>query len=187
MTGNGQHVTVPAGKDVVVGLIDVYEATPGNVDVIKKITGSGAGQQGEIAILVACGGPVNNFVIRIPAHTPATTVSRFINNIPAGSHCVVSETATGRTDAVAVAAHGGGQTVSVPAAATATAHLTDSFTAVASSPPAASSPALAATGTGGNASWLATWAVIAMLAGGMLLAGESRWRRRSSGKPPAAN
>ena len=91
VTGNGQHVTVPSGKDVVVGLIDVYEATPGNVDVIKEITGSGAGQQGEIAILVACGGPVNNFVMRIPAHTPASSVSRFINNIPAGSDCLVSE------------------------------------------------------------------------------------------------
>ena len=140
------------------GLIDVYEATRGNVDVIKEITGSGAGQQGEIAVLVACGGPVNNFVMRIPAHTPVGSVSRFITNIPAGSDCLVSEPITGRTDAVAVAAHGGGQTVSVAADGTATAHLTDRFTAVAApSSPAAASPALAATGSGGNVSALATW------------------------------
>jgi hypothetical protein len=171
VTGDGQHVTVPAGKDVVVGLIDVYEAAPGNLHVIKNITGAAAGQQDDIAILVACGGPVNDFVLRIPAGAPAGSVSRFFDNIPAGAKCVVSETATGGSSAVAVTAHGGGQTVQVPANGTATANLTDSFSAV---------TALAATGSGGNVPALVAWAVIAIASGGLALAIESRWRRRSS-------
>ena len=135
VTGDNQQVTVPPGDVVVVGLIDVYESTPGSLHVSKTIAGPAAGQQGEIAILVSCGGVVYDFAFHIPAGTAAGTVSRFFNELPAGAACTVTETQNGHTDTGGGAGQGSGQTAVIPADGTATATLTDSFTAVASSPP----------------------------------------------------
>ena len=127
VTGNNQKVTVPPGEVVVVGLIDVYVSTPGSLHVSKTIAGPGAGHQGEIAILVACGGAVHNYAFLIPAGTAAGTVTRFINELPAGAACTITETQNGHTDTVAVTAQGGGQTAVIPADGTATASLTNTF------------------------------------------------------------
>ena len=70
VSGNGQNVTVPAGKVVSVSLMDVYQGTPGFLKVTKTIAGRAARKHGRIAILVACGGPLYDFVFRIPARTP---------------------------------------------------------------------------------------------------------------------
>ena len=69
VAGNGQTVTVPAGKVVPVNLIDVYQGTPGFLKVAKTIAGRAARQHGRIAILVACGGPLNDFAFLIRAGT----------------------------------------------------------------------------------------------------------------------
>ena len=128
VTGDNQQVTVPAGDVVVVGLIDVYESTPGSLHVSKTIAGPAAGQQGEIAILVSCGGVVYDFAFHIPAGTAAGTVSRFFNELPAGAACTVTETQNGHTDTGGRGAgQGSGQKVVIPADGTATASLTDSF------------------------------------------------------------
>ncbi len=127
VTGDNQQVTVPPGDVVVVGLIDVYESTPGSLHVSKTIAGPAAGQQGQIAILVSCGGVVYDFAFLIPAGTAAGTVSRFFNELPAGAACTVTETQNGRTDTVAGTGQGSGQTMDIPADGTASASLTDSF------------------------------------------------------------
>jgi Domain of unknown function (DUF5979)/Thioester domain len=144
ITGNGQSVTIPAGTVVPVSLMDVYdEGSPseggdvvpgpptveatGSLTVIKHITGPAARHHGRIAILVTCGGPVEDFVFEIPAGTGPGSVTRRFNNIPAGVRCAVTETADGHTNAVAVVASGG-RTVTIPATGSATVRLTDSFT-----------------------------------------------------------
>ncbi len=131
VTGDNQEVTVPAGHVVVVGLIDVYETAVGSLHVSKTIAGPAAGQQGEIAVLVSCGGVVYDFAVHIPAGTAAGTVSRFFNELPAGATCTVTETQDGHTDPVAVVGQGSGQKVVIPADGVAAASLTDTFSSVA--------------------------------------------------------
>ena len=99
-------VTVPAGKVVPVSLIDVYQGTPGFLRVTKRIAGRAARLHGRIAILVACGGPLYDFVFRIHARTHAGSVSRWFAGLPARSRCTVTEVAAGRTGKVAVVAIG---------------------------------------------------------------------------------
>ena len=127
VAGNGQKVTVPAGKVVPVNLIDVYQGRPGFLKVTKTIAGRAARQHGRIAILVACGGPLHVYAFRIPAHTVAGSVSRFFDGLPAGSRCTVTEVAVGRTGKVTVVAIGKRQKVTIRANRRATVHLTDRF------------------------------------------------------------
>ena len=131
VTGDNQEVTVPAGHVVVVGLIDVYEKAVGSLHVSKTIAGPAAGQQGEIAVLVSCGGVVYDFAVHIPAGTATGTVSRFFNELPAGATCTVTETQDGHTDPVAVVGQGSGQKVVIPADGVAAASLTDTFSSAA--------------------------------------------------------
>jgi len=126
VSGNGQNVTVPAGQVVPVSLVDVYEGAPGSLIVTKKFRGSAAHQHGRIAILVACGGPVDVFSFVIPAHTGGS-VSRRFDGLPAGSRCTVTEVAAGRTARVTAVAIGKRQQVTIPANGTATVHITDKF------------------------------------------------------------
>ncbi len=130
VVGNGQNVTVPAGKVVVANLTDTYEATTGFLRVTKTITGRAAGHRGRIAILVACGGPLEAFAFRIAPRAHAGSVSRWFAGLPAGSRCTVVEVAVGRTSKVAVVAIGRRQKVTVRANRRATVHLTDRFSRI---------------------------------------------------------
>ena len=126
VAGNGQKVTVPAGKVVPVNVIDVYQGTPGSLKVTKTIAGRAARQHGRIAILVACGGPFHAYAFHIRAHV-AGSVSRYFNGLRAGSRCTVIEAANGHTARVAVVAKGSRKKVTIHANRRATAHLTDTF------------------------------------------------------------
>jgi hypothetical protein len=138
VSGDGQIATVPAGKVVAVSVMDAYERTPsvapevppgpsGSLRVTKTIAGPAAGQQGRIAILVACGGPLHTYAFRIPAHAHAGSVSRVFPGVSPGSRCTVTETADGQTSTVAVTATGKRKKVTIHANRTATVHLTDAF------------------------------------------------------------
>ncbi|HYB26198.1 MAG TPA: thioester domain-containing protein [Solirubrobacteraceae bacterium] len=136
VSGNGQTVTVPAGEVATVNVMDVYTRTPeiapdvpnGTLRVTKTIAGPAAGQQGSIAILVACGGPLRAYAYLIPAGTHAGSLSRVFPGLPAGTSCTVTETSDGHTDAVAVITTGRRKQATIPANGTATVHLTDTFT-----------------------------------------------------------
>ena len=93
--GSGQSVTVSAGQTVPVNVMDVYlqrtaESFPdvarppsGSLKVTKTIAGPSAGQQGPVAMDVACGGgPLHTFAFRIPAHTGPGPVSRVFPQPP---------------------------------------------------------------------------------------------------------
>ncbi|MBV9423865.1 MAG: thioester domain-containing protein [Solirubrobacterales bacterium] len=127
VSGDDQAVTIPAGRVVSVSLSDVYEGRTGSLKVTKTITGPAAGQHGRIAILVACGGSLNDFTFLIGARTGPGSVSRHFDNIPAGSRCTVTELVDGHTHNVAVVATGRHTTVTIGANTSATAHITDSF------------------------------------------------------------
>ena len=130
LVGNGQNVTVPAGKVISASLMDVYQGTPGFLKVTKRIAGRAARQHGRIAILVACGGPLYDFVFRIPARTRTGLVSRWFAGVPAGARCTVTEVAVGRTGKVAVVAIGKRQRVTIRADHSATVRVTDTFSRV---------------------------------------------------------
>ncbi len=64
----------------------------------------------------------------IPAGAAAGSTSQTYNDIPAGSICTATETATGDTSAVTTTITGdNGQPITVPAAATATRHITNTY------------------------------------------------------------
>ena len=128
VAGNNQMVTVSAGKVVPVSLSDVYQGTLGSLTVTKTIAGPAAHRHGGIAILVACGGPLNDFAFRIPSRV-AGAVPRYFNGLPAGSRCTVTESAEGGTARVAVAAKGKRKTVTIHPNGRAAAKITDRFAA----------------------------------------------------------
>ena len=138
VSGNGQKVTVPAGNVVPVNVVDAYELTPvpspdvpattnGFLKVTKTIAGPEAGRQGQIAILVTCGGPVHDYAFLIPAHHRAGSVSRVFAGLPVGSRCTVTETKKGKTGTVSVTASGKSRKVTIPANRGVTVHLMDTF------------------------------------------------------------
>jgi hypothetical protein len=137
VSGNGQKVTVPAGKVVPVNVIDVYQRPfilkdalqrpRGFLKVAKTLAGPAARQHGRIAILVACGGPQRTFAFLIRAHTAAGSVSRSFASLPAGSRCTVTETTNGHTATVTVVASSKRKRVTIRANGGATVHLTDRF------------------------------------------------------------
>ena len=128
-------MTVAAGLIAPVLFADVFTDAPGTLVVSKTIAGGGAGRQGQIAILVDCGQPLNQYAFTILANSPAGTLSRSFPDIPAGLTCTVTETANGATSAVAVTVTGSGQRIAIPAAGTATATLSDTVTAEAAVAP----------------------------------------------------
>ena len=92
VSGNGGNGTVPAGEVVPVNVMDVYERGPspvpdvvtGTLRVSKTIAGPAAGEQGRIAILVACGGPLRTYAVLIHAHGAAGTVLASFPTSPPG-------------------------------------------------------------------------------------------------------
>jgi TQXA domain-containing protein len=134
VAGSPQTVTVPTGSSQSAKLTDTYTATPGSLTVQKSITGSAAGQQGEVRISVDCGEgspTLDDFVI--PAGTkPGTagTISKTYSGIPAGAVCTATETEDGHTSTVVAVVKVGTDTATIPAAATGTVELSDAYTFV---------------------------------------------------------
>jgi Domain of unknown function (DUF5979) len=150
--GNNQTVTIPAGEVEAVSLTDVYDdgspvvevpEEPGSpavdatgiLTVIKDITGPAARDHGPIAILVACGGTLENFTFDIPAGRGTGSLTHHFDNIPSGLRCTVTETADGSTSKVSAAVMGGSHTVTIPATGSVTVHVTDKFTIRTAPPP----------------------------------------------------
>ncbi len=132
-------MTVPAGQTVPVNVMDVYlqrtaeqfpdvaQPPSGSLKVTKTIAGPSAGQQGPVAMNVACGGgPLHTFAFRIPADTGRGSVSRVFPNLPVGARCTVTETADGHTATVDVVATRRRE-ATIPVNGRATVHLTDTY------------------------------------------------------------
>ncbi len=184
--GNTHTATVAPATVIPVRFADLFTHSPGVLAVTKNITGTAAGTQGSIAILVDCGQSTSQFAILIPAKAPAGALSRSFNNIPAGSTCTVTELANGASGAVPVTTTGSGQQVTVLSAATATATVTNEVGGPAA--PATVEPesledtevapgTLPATGAGAATLRLLDGALAAIAVGGVMAAAGGRRRR----------
>lgn len=129
--GSGQTVTVAGGSSVDAVLTDTYGIAPGSLTVTKAIAGGAAGQQGPITISVTCNEngtdtPLPEFTIA--AGAAAGSTSRTYTGIPAGSVCTATETSTGDTSTITTTVTGDdGTPISIPAGATATAKITNTY------------------------------------------------------------
>ncbi|MCC9176004.1 thioester domain-containing protein [Arthrobacter sp. zg-Y179] len=122
-------VTIVSGTTATAAVTDTYTFTPGTLVVTKTNTGEAAGAQGEVTISVVCtldGTTVLDTTVTIPAGTITPEAAEF-PDLATGTSCTVTETADGSSDAVAVTVTGEG-TVTVPAASSVTAALTNDYT-----------------------------------------------------------
>jgi hypothetical protein len=168
-----QTVTVPAGGVVLVEITNTYTNAPGALVVTKTLAGAAAGQQGEVAILVHCGGPLHTFGFVIPAASAPGANPRSYDDIPAGTTCTVTEVVDGRTAAVSVVGVGSGQATVVPPGGTATLALTDTFQLLRAAG-TVTRPPLPATGGGGGGSDMVIIGIVAVVVGATLIAGARR-------------
>ena len=122
----GSPATIPAGDDTVVLLTNTYESAPGSLVVTKTITGSAAGEQGEVVLHVSCDNGLEQD-ITIPAGATGDT-STTIDDLPAGTTCTVTETTDGSTSYVYVTITGLGS-VAVFAGGLAAIDVTDRYEA----------------------------------------------------------
>ena len=127
VVGGTQTLTVPAAVTQTASITDTYSPAPGTVIVTKRLAGVAAGQQGLVGILVVCGKPLQVFAVVIPAKHAAGPVTQGFNGVGGGSRCLVAEVIDGHTGDLTVAAIGGRQRVTVPAAGVASVHMTDRF------------------------------------------------------------
>ncbi|MBV8954673.1 MAG: hypothetical protein JO179_11080, partial [Solirubrobacterales bacterium] len=127
VSGDGQHVTIPAGGTERVRITDIYRFVPGSLIVRKTIAGPAAGKQGEVRIHTVCNGRALTPDFVIPAGTPAGERTKRYDGIRVPAKCKVTETADGHTSSVSVVVEGSGQTVSVGPAEIATADISDTY------------------------------------------------------------
>ncbi len=102
---------------------------PGSLVVKKTIAGPAAGLQGPVVVNVDCnaGGPLPAFTI--PARVSPGTRSHTYEGIPAGSVCMVTETADGSVAGTVgvVVSPGDGQQVTIPEHGSQTVDITDTY------------------------------------------------------------
>jgi hypothetical protein len=166
VTGGTQTLTVPAAVTQTASITDTYSAAPGTLMVTKRLAGVAAGQQGLVGILVVCGTPLQAFAFVIPAEHAAGPVTQGFSGIGGGARCLVAEVIDGHIGDLTVAAIGGRQKVTVPAAGVASVHMTNRFGV----------QALAATGPRAPITPLIGIALVAILVG----AGATMLGRRRS-------
>ena len=183
VAGDGQSVTIPAGGAAEASLVDRYHQVSGSIEVTKTVTGAAAGRQGQVEILVSCGGPVHEYSYVLPAGTPAGSLPRRFDGIPAGSTCRVTETVDGHTSSVTATVVGSGQEVLVSPASTGAVTITDTYAEASTGPSGATTTTTALPATGSSSGPLAILGAVAVLAGaGMVWAS----RRRSTDRGRAS-
>ena len=95
--GSPHTTTIPPGGAGAAHITDTYGPAPGSLLVTKTIAGRLAGHQGPVTIHVSCNGTAQSPDFVIPARTRRGSVSHSFDGIPAGSACIVTETANGAT------------------------------------------------------------------------------------------
>ncbi len=176
--GSPQSLTIAANGSGTINITNTYDLITGSLVVNKTFSGSGAGQQSPVGILVSCGLP-NIAAFVIPAGTPSGAFPRSFDGIPAGTTCTVAEVLDGSTSAVDVTVTGGRQQVVIPGGGVATVDLVNLVESLAPVPPTPTTPAtLPRTG---RAEDLGSVAVTALLlsATGIVMLFATRRRRRA--------
>lgn len=97
-------VTIPAGGGAEIDVTNTYTLNPGSLTVIKTVSGTGLGRQGEVRLAVICtsgGADVLTETVILPALS-LTGISRTFTGVPANAECDVTEPGTGETEEVSV-------------------------------------------------------------------------------------
>jgi hypothetical protein len=128
-----RSATISANGAATLTPIDTYSFVPGSLTVTKVLAGPSAGQQGDITIQVSCvaqGITTNLPDFTIPAGTTAGSpaLSHTYSPVAGTSVCTATETLDGSSSTLSVVTDGSPQTVTVPAAGTGTATITDTYT-----------------------------------------------------------
>ncbi|WP_123665372.1 thioester domain-containing protein [Actinocorallia herbida] len=89
-------VTIVANETAEVSVTDTYARATGDLEVVKKISGPGAGRQGAIVLALDCTADGFDRTFTIPAGTPAGIHRQpVVTGIPTRTRCRVRETETG--------------------------------------------------------------------------------------------
>jgi TQXA domain-containing protein len=120
-----------------IDIVNTVEYRPGALTVTKVVTGSAAGRQGDIVLSIICDELLDQEIV-IPAGAEGGAYQQTYSELPAGTSCTVTETATGATAAVEIDA-GDPVTVSIEPGATVEAVITNTVDAV--TPPGPVNPA----------------------------------------------
>ncbi len=183
VTTDAPQQAVITEDEAAVTITNTVTYLPGALNVVKTITGTGAGAQGEIILSVVCGDVLDETIV-IPAGSAAGDYAQPYTDLPAGTICTVTEEQTGATSAVEVS---GGEpvTVTIAPGATVGALVTNTVTPVPPAPPITPERPQPHTGglpaTGADAPVPALFAGGGALAAGLaLLAAASYLRRRQS-------
>ncbi len=120
-----QEVVMPDGGTSVT-ISNTYTFAPGGLVFTKTITGSQAGEQGEIVIAVDCGEALQD-TVAIPAGSAAGDYTNTYTDLPAGTECTITDTQSGSTTTVEVVTDGPAE-VTIEPGETATATLTNTAT-----------------------------------------------------------
>ena len=129
IVGSPNQIEIPAGDAAAVQVTNTYEPTPGSLVVTKTITGSAAGQQGEVVINVSCTNGLTQDIV-IPAGTTADTTQTF-DGLPAGTECTLTETSDGVTVGTSVSTVIGADPITIPAGTRVGVALTNTYSVVA--------------------------------------------------------
>ncbi|MBP3978195.1 thioester domain-containing protein [Microbacterium sp. BLY] len=142
-TGETAEVVVTASDPVEIEILpaatvdaalsNVATFRPGDLRLVKTISGAGAGLQGAVSLQVDCGAALTETFV-IPARSAAGDYERTFVDLPAGTECTVTETNSGSSSEVRV---GGGDpvTVTIVAGGSVGAAIANEVTAVSESGP----------------------------------------------------
>jgi hypothetical protein len=136
----GSPATIAPGADTGVQVTDTYQPPPGSLVVTKTITGSAAGDQGDVTLHVSCDNGLEQDIVIAAGATGDTSTT--VGDLPAGTVCAVTEPADGATSAVLASVVITGNPATISAAGETTVLVTDTYE------PAAGSLVLTKTITG---------------------------------------
>lgn len=177
-------VTTDAPQDVVlaqegsaVTVTNTVDFLPGGLNVVKVVTGTGAGLQSDISVAVSCENGLEETLV-IPAGSAAGDYVESFTDLPAGTVCTVTESASGANTLVTVESDAP-VTVTIAPGATVDAVVTNTVTPVPTptpTPTPTTPGGLSATGGEVPFSILSAGGVVLVL-GSILLAAAYRSRR----------
>lgn len=115
--GDPVTVTIEPGATAAAALTNTVTFRPGELNVVKVVNGTGAGQQSAISLSVTCDNGLDE-TFDIPARAGAGEYSRMFRDLPAGTKCTVTEPRTGANDSVRIVADDPVTVTIAPGAAT---------------------------------------------------------------------
>ncbi|CEA09917.1 hypothetical protein BN1051_03297 [Arthrobacter saudimassiliensis] len=175
VTTDTPQEAVLTAEGAAVAVTNTVSYRPGSLNVTKVITGTGAGLQGEISVNVVCADVLNETIL-LPAGTAAGEYVQAFADLPAGTECTVTETATGAVQGVQVKG-GDPVTVAIQPGAAIDAVLTNEVSREPAPAPAPERPSLPETGAGGTLPLLGAGAAAPAAGALLLIPGLIRSRR----------